>query len=356
MDLGYISIENKHYVYVLPARTSNIVTAKKELDTILAKYAYSYSAQQLSNLFTQQENRYVKLADGISAQLAKQINDLKNDNYDIKSDCKNASADCLSNVPLLHGVGLEKYETRYYPYGNFASNILGFYAKEGYALYGVEQYFNELLKGKAGEIKGLSTPLLGQIASNEVGITQPIDGRDIYLTIDPLIQKKLEQLAEYYTKAFEADSTAAIIMNPFNGKIVASVNYPTFDPNHYRDAYKLQPLSLEERTIIDNDTYKDIPVFYLSGEKILSATYDQRKDPSLKKYVATNKLGASVFVDKNIALSYEPGSIIKPFTTSVGLDSDEISLYDYYTDPNRIEIDIGNGVVQVINNADKKDC
>lgn len=213
-----------------------------------------------------------------------------------------------------------------------------------------------MLKGKAGEIKGLSTPLLGQIASNEVGIVQPTDGRDIYLTIDPLIQKKLEQLAEYYTKAFEADSIAAIVMNPYNGKIAASVNYPTFDPNHYRDAYKLQPLSLEERTLVDNDTYKDIPVFYLSGEKILPATYDQRKDPTLEKYVASNKLGAQVFVDKNIALSYEPGSIIKPFTTAVGLDSDEISLYDYYTDPNRVEIDIGNGVVQVINNADKKDC
>lgn len=141
---------------------------------------------------------------------------------------------------------------------------MGFYAKDGYPLYGVEQYFDSFLKGKAGEIQGLSTPLLGQIASNDVTITQPIDGRDIYLTIDPLIQKKLEQLEEYYTKVFNADEISAIIMDPNNGKIIASADYPTFDPNNYQDAYTLKPLSLTESSIITDDTYRDIPVFYLS--------------------------------------------------------------------------------------------
>lgn len=79
-----------------------------------------------------------------------------------------------------------------------------------------------------------------------------------------MIQKKLEQLAEYYTKTFNADSIAAIVMDPYNGKIIASANYPTFDPNNYQDAYQLKPLSLTESIIVDNDTYRDIPVFYLS--------------------------------------------------------------------------------------------
>lgn len=124
------------------------------------KYSYAYSDKQISNLFVQQENRYVKLADGLNATLAKKINDLINDNYNVKNTCENGGEGCVTGIPLLHGLGLEKYETRYYPYSRFASNILGFYAKDGYALYGVEQYFDELLKGKAGEIQGLSTPLL----------------------------------------------------------------------------------------------------------------------------------------------------------------------------------------------------
>lgn len=67
-------------------------------------------------------------------------------------------------------------------------------------------------------------------------------------------------------------------------------------------------------------------------------------------------MGAQVFIDKNIAQSYEPGSIIKPLTMSFGLDSDEVSLYDYYTDTNQLKLDLGNGVIQLINNADKKHC
>jgi len=131
---------------VVPGRVNNIITAREEISAILKKYGYAYSDQQINNLFTQQENRYVKLADGLSATLAKQINDLINSNYEIKSTCDTDNNGCVKGIPLLHGVGLEKNETRYYPYGIFASNILGFYAKDGYALYGIEQYFDELLK------------------------------------------------------------------------------------------------------------------------------------------------------------------------------------------------------------------
>lgn len=160
LDLPYVTIENKHYIYVVPARVGNIVAARQQIADILMKYGYAYSDQQISNLFTQQENRYVKLGEGLNATLAKKINDLINENYSIKSSCDKQGNGCVSGIPLLHGVGMEKAETRYYPYGNFAANVLGFYTKDGYALYGIEQYFDQILKGKAGEIRGLSTPLL----------------------------------------------------------------------------------------------------------------------------------------------------------------------------------------------------
>ena len=88
MNLEYVSIENKHYVYVIPARVPNIVTARDAISKIVRKYGYAYSDQQISALFSQQENRYVKLADGLSATLAKKINDLTNENYEIKSTCE----------------------------------------------------------------------------------------------------------------------------------------------------------------------------------------------------------------------------------------------------------------------------
>lgn len=95
MDLPYVSIEGKHYVYIMSSRTANIPLAKKELSTILGKYGYLYSDKQLSALFIQQENRYVKLADGLNATLAKKINDLISDNYNVKSNCQNGDDTCV---------------------------------------------------------------------------------------------------------------------------------------------------------------------------------------------------------------------------------------------------------------------
>lgn len=88
LDLPYVSIESKHYVYIIPGRVSNIVTARQEISAILKKYGYSYADSQINALFTQQENRYVKLGDGLNATLAKRINDLINENYEIKSTCE----------------------------------------------------------------------------------------------------------------------------------------------------------------------------------------------------------------------------------------------------------------------------
>jgi cell division protein FtsI/penicillin-binding protein 2 len=45
-----------------------------------------------------------------------------------------------------------------------------------------------------------------------------------------------------------------------------------------------------------------------------------------------------VFIDKIIAYPYEPGSIFKPITAAIGLDVDEMTLYDRYYDPGKLQI------------------
>jgi len=44
------------------------------------------------------------------------------------------------------------------------------------------------------------------------------------------------------------------------------------------------------------------------------------------------------FLDKNTTLAYEPGSIFKPITVGIGLDVDEISLYDTYYDKGELQV------------------
>ena len=89
------------------------------------------------------------------------------------------------------------------------------------ARYVVEKYFNNELAGKDGKIIGLATPWIGQIGSNTVEIEKPQPGMDVYLTIDPHIQKELERILVSYFPAFRSDNIAAIVIEPSTGKIKA---------------------------------------------------------------------------------------------------------------------------------------
>jgi cell division protein FtsI/penicillin-binding protein 2 len=107
------------------------------------------------------------------------------------------------------------------------------------------------------------------------------------------------------------------VIDPETGKIKALSNLPTFDPNEYLEAYQLEPLTYDERYIVDDLTYVDIPIYIQSGAEFRQATVDERQDPELNKYVFRNRLGPQVFVDKNIGFPYEPGSIFKSLTLAI---------------------------------------
>jgi cell division protein FtsI/penicillin-binding protein 2 len=97
-----------------------------------------------------------------------------------------------------------------------------------------------------------------------VSIINPIDGGDVYLTIQPFIQKKVETLIAHYMGEFSADSISILIMDPFSGNIIASANAPTFNPNVPEESYALRPLTPEDSKIVDDDSHVDIPVYYVS--------------------------------------------------------------------------------------------
>ncbi|NOZ44671.1 MAG: hypothetical protein GXP45_06085 [bacterium] len=64
----------------------------------------------------------------------------------------------------------------------------------------------------------------------------------------------------------------------------------------------------------------------------------QRKDQNIPKYISKNVYGPQVFIDKNVSMAYEPGSIFKAFTMGIGLDTDEVRFYDFYTDPGFVKV------------------
>jgi stage V sporulation protein D (sporulation-specific penicillin-binding protein) len=323
----FIQILSEYYVYVVPTKSTSPAKDKAKLQQLLSKYGYSFTSTQLDKLFQQQVYRYIKLFSAANPQIAQEIKNLKNQYYGEKSK---------DNVPVLHGVILEPYTMRYYPRGEFMSNILGYVDKNGEAFYGIEKYFDDALEGIDGQIKGRASSFLGSVGANDFEVINAKDGDDIFLTIDIGIQKEVESIAQRYLAEFKADSVSVLVYDPNNGEVKASVQAPSFNPNNYNDAYVLKPLGQEEAHIVDDLTYIDIPVYILSGGKYKQATIAERQDLTLEKYIATNIYGAQVFMDRNISVPFEPGSIFKAFTMTVGLDTDEIRQYDYYQDDGQV--------------------
>jgi len=62
---------------------------------------------------------------------------------------------------------------------------------------------------------------------------EPIDGKDIYLTIDKNIQYIVEESLKELQKKYSPKSATVIVADPKSMDILALANIPTFDPNSY---------------------------------------------------------------------------------------------------------------------------
>lgn len=329
LNLGYIKIENINYVYILPDMISNVARESLPLKKLLDRYGYLANFNNIDKVFSRQENRYVKIISNANPLIAQDIKNLKLKYYQDRSH---------DRIPILHGLGLEPFTRRYYEYGWFLSNVLWFVDRNNNAFYGIEQYFNDVLRGKNGKIIGRASSWIGNVGANEFQIEQVEDGNDVYLTVDIGMQKEIESIIKGYYEGLRADSISVLVYDPFDGKIKASANYPSFNPNDYNTAFEKQPLGIDKKEILDDITYIDIPVYIKTGGDYRLATSDERLDYRIPKYITKNVNWPQVFVDKNIAMPYEPGSIFKAFTVGIGLDIDEIRFYDFYNDPGEVKV------------------
>lgn len=327
-DLPYLEIHNQYYVYVRPERVPDAQRAAQRVASIFQRHGYAYSADSMRRLFVPQENRYVRIATNMNAKLAKVVRDARRD----------FAREMINGIPIYHGLGLETYERRYYPYGEFAAHLLGYMTKDGRAQYGIEEYYDHILAGQDGQIIGLSTPWIGQVWSNSVDIIDPQPGQDVYLTIDPHIQREAERILATYYEEFWPDTMSMTIIEPESGHIKAMASYPSFNPNTYQDAYRLRPVTPEESYIAEDLSYIDWPLFVQDGDELRPALVDERLDPSYRKYMFANGLGPQIFINNNISRAYEPGSIFKTITAAIAVDSDSVSMYDFYHDPGEVMV------------------
>ncbi|MCJ7690787.1 MAG: stage V sporulation protein D, partial [Clostridiaceae bacterium] len=130
-----------------------------------------------------------------------------------------------------NGIIISSDVDRLYPDNSFLSHVIGHTNLDGNGVNGVELSYNNELTG----IPGVKIVEMDS-ASNELPYTeavtvQPIDGKDLTLTIDERIQELAERVAKETLTENGAKSVSITIMNPNNGEILAMANSPSYNLN-----------------------------------------------------------------------------------------------------------------------------
>lgn len=177
----------------------------------------------------------------------------------IESDIKDKIIEFTKRNKLSNGIRLIEDYKRYYPYGKFASALLGFTGSDSQGLAGVEAFYDKTLKGEEGHVV---------TAQNAIGTDMPFDyeqlipaknGNGLKLTIDETVQRIVEKnLREGIINNKVINRAVIIVMEVNTGEILAMAVEDGFDPNNpfklsEEEESKINELPEEERSKAKNE-------------------------------------------------------------------------------------------------------
>lgn len=200
----------------------------------------------------------------------------------------------------LNGVKVDEDYKRYYPYEKLASKVLGFTGGDNQGIIGLEVKYEDYLKGTDGTI--LTVTDAGGVEIEEAGENrvEPVDGNDLYISLDMNIQSYADQLARQVMETKEADRVSILVMNPKNGEILAMADVPEFDLNHP----------------------------YEIGEEYGSVSEEKRQE-----------ILNGIWRNGCINDTYEPGSTFKVITAAAGLEEGAVTVEDTFFCPGYIMVE-----------------
>ncbi|OFW55096.1 MAG: hypothetical protein A2163_10635 [Actinobacteria bacterium RBG_13_35_12] len=147
----------------------------------------------------------------------------------------------------LPGVYIQSEARRYYPLNDIAASIIGFTGVDNNGLSGIELQYEKILRGIDVKVT-FEKDVFGNIIPVEDNTyKEPIDGKDVVLTIDSQIQYIVQEKLEEIVSEYNALRAISIVMNPKSGEIYSMASYPGFDLNNYEEAdpelYKILGIS-----------------------------------------------------------------------------------------------------------------
>lgn len=219
----------------------------------------------------------------------------------VESDVKDKILQFKTDHEITNGIRLIEDYKRYYPYGAFASAVLGCVGGDNQGLAGLEAYYDTTLTGTAGRLITAKNAIGTDMPYDYEQLVPAEDGYSLVLTIDETIQHFMEKYLEQGIINNDVKNrAAAIMMNVNTGEIYGMAVKGDFDPNN--------PF-----TIVDQDV-----------QAAIDALPEDQQD------AATSEAIQQQWRNKAVSDTYYPGSVFKIITSSMGLQEGVVTENDHF--------------------------
>ena len=219
----------------------------------------------------------------------------------IRSNVDKETGDAI-RAYQLDGVKVDEDYKRYYPFDSLASRVLGFTGADNQGIVGLEVKYEEYLEGEPGTILTVTDARGIEVDEEGESRLEPVDGDDLYISMDLNIQQYAAQLAEQVMAAKEAESVSILVMKTDNGEILAMVNVPEFNLN--------DPFTLPE------------------GTETAGLSEEEKQD-----------LLNQMWRNPCISDTYEPGSVFKTITAAAALEEGVVTMEDTFNCPGYVMVE-----------------
>lgn len=271
-------------------------------------YASLSSLKDERELFFNNKDKYIATVSGILGLKQEDVKKKLTDDFmyvKIKEDVPIEKKKALEEAQIFEndnggyykGFGLHfvKKEDRVYPNGRLASHILGFIGKNSEGIdvgqYGVEGFYFSDILGRKGYTYEEKDSLGNVILTSEYDPILPRQGKSFKLTINPIIQMKVEEILKKKVIEQRAKSGSVVLMDPNTGGIIAMANYPDYNPNEY--------WNVGQGWIYRNKAVADV-YEYGSVNKPISISIGLESGNIKPDYICNDKTGSLKLYDKTI--------------------------------------------------------
>lgn len=241
---------------------------------ILASNVNIISVFAMPEEINEKENVSDILSEILKIEREEILEKIKNSSFDINLK-SNISLEEENKIKELNisGIYLKEERKRFYSQKEMASQVIGFIGGENIGQYGIEGYYEDILRGK--EIIEKNNFFAINSKSSK--------GSSLILTLDYNIQFMTERLLEKAKENLNIESGTIIVMNPKTGAIFAMANFPSFDPNNYS---KVNNMAIFENLAIQ----KLFEPGSVSKAITIASAIDQKKITPETEYFDTGKI------------------------------------------------------------------